>query len=548
MKNKFLIIPFIILLTLSSCNNVEEKEKETYKKFDGEYEFVEYEFNDDYDYDKSVDSYKHIEVPIINNSTKEFSKEELDLYYVDNKYIVYLEFENYINLMKDMFEEDVKVYVDEKNSAWKMEYVDFGLEEDEEESTVKNESIIFNFGDDTVTFSDINLFDSFFTSDEEAQKIIETFDRLYVDQDSKIISETKEIVFSLRDYDLEMINEDDAYIMPLHLLSFFLSSYDNKLLYNGETVTYDNVMIADKYPEAKDGDKVKYNKELVEFSSNVMKLIFENYYGLKDVNEDYMKNFGKTNSVKNHVDNVKDYLIALNDGHTSVITYLYGADGESYTDMEIVDFTEWYEGYQRVGCDFSEELKSYELSENTVVVQVDSFMDENFAEEYFSVIDSVRNYENIVLDIKCNSGGYALNSKVFLYPFTDEPIASYSGDITGGETMDEYIKLEERAIETLTTNNVYLVTSEYSFSAANYAAVLFSQNNIGKIIGEKSGGGTAAISIVTLPDGGIIVMSSGSYLIYDNNSTPVEQGASVDINLEFDAMDYKKDLLDIIEQ
>lgn len=83
--------------------------------------------------------------------------------------------------------------------------------------------------------------------------------------------------------------------------------------------------------------------------------------------------------------------------------------------------------------------------------------------------------------------------------------------------------------------NVYLLTSDCSFSCANAFPCLAQKLGAAKIIGEKSGGGECAVSIHYLPNGEYVYHSSNLHLgYYDEQSnifTGFESGAQPDISV-----------------
>ena len=92
-----------------------------------------------------------------------------------------------------------------------------------------------------------------------------------------------------------------------------------------------------------------------------------------------------------------------------------------------------------------------------------------------------------------------------------------------------------------------LLVSKVSFSAANSMTTIFSENNLGTIIGIHTGGGTASITPVLLPSGTAFTMSSNSLsafrlgtgteqdpYVYEPNELGVEPDIIVSINMLYD--------------
>lgn len=541
---KKIVVILSMILVLASCNVDNKKVEKTIddRNFDVDYNFSEYLISPDYSYEKEVDGYVSETFAIDNVTTKEFVKDSIKIFYEDSKYIAFLELENYINILSKMYYEDTKFFTDRENKAWQIR-CNYSEEEDE------YDSLTLDFNNNIVKLSSIQIIDSCFTTDESGEKIMEAYDNLYYYDGYEMLEESKEVVIDLQKYNLEMVESNGSYIMPMQILTFLFSSYENKLMYDGEKVTYGNIWYMDDYPVAANADDVEYTQDLVDYSTDIMKLIFENYYGLKDLRGNYMNDIESLRDRKNHVYNFKNYFVGLDDSHTSILEFMYGYDTDGYTEKELENYYEASDGYQRVGCGSgSETLRNYNLNDNTTVIEINSFMDDDFADRYLTMIDSVRNYENIVLDIKCNLGGYAHNALIFMYPFLDDQLLTYSGDITGAVEVEVHKKQEELVIEPIQDKNIYLVTSEVTFSAGNYAAILFSNNNVGKIIGENSGGGSAAVSTFTIPNGSINLMSSGDMLLLDSDHNLVENGANVDLEFVVNADTFESDVLSAIQK
>lgn len=112
---------------------------------------------------------------------------------------------------------------------------------------------------------------------------------------------------------------------------------------------------------------------------------------------------------------------------------------------------------------------------------------------------------NIGLDISFNTGGNigALYRVVGL--MTNEAFAVSSYD---GETKSYSTSYVTTTYDAYDEYNWFLIQSVVSFSAANELSTIFKQNNLGKIIGQTSGGGTSSITPILLPDGTFFTMSS----------------------------------------
>lgn len=538
MMKKLIFIILSLLLVFSGCDQLEQLFT------DRRAEMIEdaYKFRNNYQYVEAVEGFLTLNVDVVNYSTKNFRKDNINLFYVNNPYVPYLEFENYINLMSRMYED--YVYFFYEDNVWTVS----AIYEDGERY-----DIVFDFNENAITLDSVSLIDALFTSDESSQAIIDVIDSLYGDSTTTVVQDESPFTIFLSDYNLEMVVRGDNHLVPMHVLQFFLSGYDNDMYYNGETVYYGDLFVStsmsgDLINSAK---AIEYDQELIAYDNNFNLMVYENFYGLMDIRESYVDDLRATASSDNYTNAFSDYIVDLEDSHTSVYMYMYGRDYSTYegayTEKEMANFDQDEIKREVAGCTtMNDAVTTKELSSNTVLVNVPTFMEEDFSDDYFEVIDSVRDYENIVLDIKCNTGGYLGNAPILLYPFTDEAIDINFRDTNESIVTSTYEKSDDIEIDLVSDANVYLVTSNVTFSAANLAASLFETYGIGEIIGSKSGGGTAAIAIVSSPSGAIMSMSFGSSIIVDNDYELIEDGIEVDYEINLNT-NYEANILEVVE-
>lgn len=123
---------------------------------------------------------------------------------------------------------------------------------------------------------------------------------------------------------------------------------------------------------------------------------------------------------------------------------------------------------------------------------------------------------NIVLDVTYNTGGnvgalYRVVGFITSQPFR---VSSIDGDTNSNSSSYVYID----GVPCYENLNWALLTSPVTFSAANSLATVFQENDLGPIIGSKSGGGASSITPVLLPNGTAFTMSSNSINAYRTGS------------------------------
>ena len=149
-----------------------------------------------------------------------------------------------------------------------------------------------------------------------------------------------------------------------------------------------------------------------------------------------------------------------------------------------------------------------ELIESDSAVYMEIMMDLILAEK--------PGIENIILDLSWNTGGNVGALYRVLGFITDKPfqVSSIDGDTGGASTSSVYID----GVPCYKNLKWALLTSPLSFSAANSMITIFKENNLGKVIGQKSGGGACSITPMLLPNGTAFLMSSNNINAYRTGS------------------------------
>ena len=144
--------------------------------------------------------------------------------------------------------------------------------------------------------------------------------------------------------------------------------------------------------------------------------------------------------------------------------------------------------------------------------------------------------KNVVLDLTTNTGGSSYSLEGILGLFNHGKGYIHTLDVVGGYTVKEnhlidinldgkWDEKDEEEVEKFNFN-VGVLTSEVAFSCGNLLP--FNMKELGyKIIGEKSGGGSCAVSLDTTADG--IPYAHSSYLcLTDAQGDNIDGGVPVD--------------------
>jgi hypothetical protein len=127
---------------------------------------------------------------------------------------------------------------------------------------------------------------------------------------------------------------------------------------------------------------------------------------------------------------------------------------------------------------------------------------------------------NATLDLTYNTGGNVGALYRVIGFVTDQPfrVSGIDGD-TGGASSN-YVVIN--GTPTYPNLNWSLLTSKVTFSAANSLATIFMENDLGPILGIKSGGGASSITPILLPTGTAFTMSSNNISAYRTGTGTTE--------------------------
>ena len=335
---------------------------------------------------------------------------------------------------------------------------------------------------------------------------------------------------------------------------------------------------------------------LREYNARLFLYLMDNFYGLKSIRgiksmTNYYKKVGFYNKLFSSDDEVRlygysDALSVLDDNHTilhsvnnGVYHNTYEAArrfGEGCYNRRVLGGrlkqyrTAQYSNYPEsvnIGKDIL-----YSADQKTALFSFDSFVfgkSSQVFNEDGSIKDTAKNYdtfiklvdvlntikakggvENVVFDISVNGGGVVgvmmkllslisrgNSSKTCFYydNFGQAIIQTAKVDINNDKQYDTQDCFGNDF-------NFYLLTSDYSFSCGNAFPCYAKQQNIAKIIGQKSGGGECTVAVHYLPNSEYVYHSSNMHIGYfDENKKEFvgfENGATPDIELNIDENFY----------
>ncbi|MDP3131056.1 MAG: InlB B-repeat-containing protein, partial [Bacillota bacterium] len=139
-------------------------------------------------------------------------------------------------------------------------------------------------------------------------------------------------------------------------------------------------------------------------------------------------------------------------------------------------------------------------------VQADSAV---YLEMLFDQILAIQpDLENVLLDLSWNTGGNIGALYRIVGFITDQPFAVSGIDGDTGGVSTYHVQID--GVPCYSTLNWGLLITPLTFSAANQMATIFMENDLGPIIGVRSGGGACSITPILLPNGTAFTMSSNN--------------------------------------
>ncbi|MGL4336947.1 MAG: S41 family peptidase [Turicibacter sp.] len=459
-----------------------------------------------------------------------FSPEKIDgkinFYYLSGKPTPYLDFNQFISKFPKFLGDNLKLERDESSVSLTYKYQDG--------TVIYTDEIAIDFENETLYFT-----------------------RPFLAMGIEVEKPTP-VTISLQDYEIDLYVDDEIKLMPVYLYSLLLGQYSGDLMLHNKnelyvTNTFNRTFndLVDQFRTTPGELRLTLDEVLINESFNYLNLLMDHIYGLKGYqNMDSYKELidqyrnDETNNW-NYYERLLHFLMDLNDGHTAMIAPSnLGIYLDNAVLKEIEEDNEYLSkvrgGYTRNMCEeraSDEVIQTYR--DDVIYMDYRSF-DTRDEAQYKKVLDEMEN-KTIILDIRCNGGGFATTSmKDLLDYLSNDPVTIYFGDINNG-------RYEITTNERESKNDYVLLTSPYSFSSANTFTSAFKEWNLGTIVGETTGGGTATVAPYVLPDGTIIYLSN-SILMINSKGELIEEGIQPDIELIFTPdMDLKVTLLDMID-
>ena len=493
-----------------------------------------------------------------NNTTEyKITSDKLNTYYIDNSKIEYVNVKEFIKTLDGYL--DYASYNFNKvpfDSVYTMYY--------------KNESyrfrIYFDYNLDTISLNSYNaLGKTVSTSDTDFMF------GLKEDTSSIVADGGGETTWNLKDlFDLHY--KDGNLYIPFMLANvIFCSENYYNVYYNGES--YNGYYTAIDTASSQTLNPFNLNdEEHRKTHYNLIKFVMNNLYGLKEYKKisDYSTVLDKykdgmlSTDFDTYSNAYKEFFMKyLDDPHT---TYYINSkfQKESYGDYPFKS-----DGFINIQITTGKELKqlkkdkeitnSIDFYGNTAIIHFDEFMtgtsqqiyDENKNvkdtakdyDSYYFMLDAMKQIEkhggikNVMLDLTTSPGGNIAAMFRVLGFLTNQDITLTQMNYVGNLAVTEKMKVDTNLDGNFNDGDGYIdynwgvLTSNYTYSAANMLASIIKNQNICKLYGEKSGGGMCAVTPIVLGDASTVYISGTLAFVTKNSNGSykyLEAGVEVD--------------------
>ena len=336
---------------------------------------------------------------------------------------------------------------------------------------------------------------------------------------------------------------------------------------------------------------------IIDFSYDLLRFQFDNFYGLKDVLnytsfEDYLAKNNLSDKIKSADSAVYDEAVAqlmnknVDDGHTRYsLPSIFTGKSQSHADelakkyigtryQTLLDKRTEYLTLRKNTLHLENENDGvgYFTSGNTAVIRFDLFInlgtwitnvyEKDEAENTdpgvafknsdialgfdasFARIKKNNSIKNVVIDVTCNGGGQVSLLPYIIAHFSNDPTITIK-DVAMGVVKEFHYSVDLNHDKVYGGEgdtyqgkyNFYVLTSDFSFSCANFLAMTAKSSNI-KIIGKKSGGGACPVGAFSDGSGSLYNFSSPQVAVLKKDNEYDHTDAGVDVDYELDSSSW----------
>ena len=496
---------------------------------------------------------------------------DLTLYFLDGVTdLPYIEANDFLMLISEMYD-GVKFTISSEGPVVTINRTNDLYEQDI--------PLTFDFDNDTINFMDYNLF----CMKATASTILD-FTNLPGFNDAgepSLLQKVDngayarfgdELQIPLADYDIELIQQDGLYLIPLQTISDFITApaQMSGLYFNGKCViiSEDIRSCLDLYYDAPTGER---SEALTKYGYNELCLMLDYLYGMKGSHdiESFDKLFHevgfdallKGSEVK-QADGAIYRLITdyLDDNHSKwhAFSYLNGPIDYTATGLSRARMGNFRQRQLDARAEYYPDgVPGYEEIGNTAYITFDNFeISVENPDDYYAVEDPMdlpddtiglimkahamitredSPIENVVLDLSSNGGGVTDTAIITIAWFLGEASVGMKDTMTGAICSNTYRADINRdrvfdENDTISDKNLFCLTSSFSFSCANLVPCMFKESGVVTLLGRTSGGGTCTIQPVSSAWGTSFQISGNRRTSFMKNGSfyDIDRGADPD--------------------
>lgn len=441
--------------------------------------------------------------------------DELDLYYFDNtNHTTYIDIGNFLSTFGNIYRTYV-YYIDDELVIMFDDYGD-------------DYTLIFNAEDNTITANHVDNYNYINQNNDPWEYY--GYIRYYGSTEPNYT----DVVYDLDQYDIDIIDYENHYYIPLYVANIFLTGSDTNVV-----ETKDHLYLVDYDVDIHEFRDEFYYEDFYADVSIVakdtethLKIILDNFYGMKSQEgiESYIPivdsyNIDEATSMYEINNAINDLTDFLDDAHTKTVSggighSAYFVDRDNDRTTRVGTLNDEFELRQ---CNLrTNDYRVYDIG-TVRFIELNGF-DEGLIDVYNYVAIPDSDIDTVVFDLTCNTGGYLAYMLDFITLLNDETVVV---DFYYPRT-EQFGSYSYGTLNSTPDYEFYVLTSEVTYSAGNLFASMVKDYGLATIIGEPSSGGASPIAYSVLPSANLLVHSSDQYLI-NLSGESIEYGVEPDV-------------------
>ncbi|MCV3733923.1 S41 family peptidase [Mycoplasma enhydrae] len=442
-------------------------------------------------------------------------------------------------------------------------------------------SIVFDFVNDTIEIDSPYFFQTLVRNSSQTN-----YSRQIKTKGEDIKEQSTKYVYDLGKYHIDIVYENSKTLIPFSVYNtLFCSQNYYNMYFNGDTVLGTFFDLSDRtqgIEEFKSQGSIWLSQKAqndYQRLDNYYNLLFtlDHFYGLKKIKnidsfEKFIDKDQKALLISNDPTKYNEaysnlFYKKLNELHTSLRMYGFHTNPTQKIDDAARNKSEEFKESTRISNKLKQarktlqeqhDAKKFLIKDNTAYIIFDEFHAaadkdlklpdygkdtfETIREKLDTIATKHPQVKNVVFDISQNGGGNIGAMLRTLGLLTNKDIKTHSLDTLWNINSTTTYQIDANKDNNFNDDdafsqfNYFILTGKNTFSAANMFAAAAKELKIAKIIGQKSGGGTASIIPIVLQDGTSTIISSQDtgWFINDDKKQDLEFGVPVDIEISYD--------------